>query len=80
METSSRSERIKKRFIEVSQNNELYTSDEIQIIEYLFKRLNLLTITEAAKRSKVSYNGMKKRVETGKEMNLKVGDITLVSC
>lgn len=26
------------------------------------------------------YNGMKKRVETGKEMNLKVGDITLVSC
>lgn len=77
--TKERSELITERFIQCSQNSELDQGDEIRIIEHLFNRLHLLPIADAAKKAGISYNGMKKRVEVGKEMSVKIGSHTLVS-
>jgi len=74
-----RSQRIADRLIEVSQDGQISYSDELGITEYLFNRLNLKLIAEAAKEKGISYNGMKQRVSSGKEMALTVGKHTFVS-
>ena len=74
-----RSNLIRDRLIECSNNNEIEQGDELRIIEHLFNKLNLLSIQEAADVAEISYNGMKKRIEDGKEMSIKIGKLTLVS-
>ena len=74
-----RSEKIKQRYIECSKNNELLLSDECEILQYLFNKLNFVSLAEAAKKKNISYNGMKKRIKEGKEMNIKVGNLIFVN-
>ena len=74
-----RSRLITERLIECSQNGELDQGDELRIVGYLFNRLQLLPIADAAKRAGISYNGMKQRLEQGKEMWLQVGSYKFVS-
>lgn len=74
-----RSRKITDRFIECSKNGELSYSDELEILQYLFNRLNLSPLADAAKLKRISYNGMKKRIAAGKEMHIKSGNQIFVS-
>lgn len=49
-----RSQKIKNRFIECSKNGELSYSDELEILQYLFNRLNLSPLADAAKAGELS--------------------------
>lgn len=63
-----RSEKLKVRIKEVVQNGELVMSDEIELFQWWCKRFNLYTPAEAARHYGISFNGMKKRIASGKEM------------
>jgi len=75
-EPYARSGLIADRYLEVIRNKELVIADRLKVIESEFKELNLVTISEAAKRAGISYNGMKKR---GREMFIRVGSQVFVS-
>jgi len=75
----TRSELIKNRLIECSNNNELELSDEIEILQHLFNKLHMVSVAEAAKRKGVSYNGMKLRIESGREILIHCGNTPFIS-
>ena len=75
-----RSKLIKERLIECLDNNEVYLHDEIEILQYIAaKRLKLATLAQAHKALGVTYNGLKLRVKSGKEMVVNLNGVQLVS-
>lgn len=73
-----RSNNIKERLKECLENGEISYTDEIEIIQHLCNRLNLTTPAQLAKSRGISYNGMKKRIESGKEMTVKLRGQTFI--
>jgi hypothetical protein len=76
--TMHRSAKIKERFIECLENGELTMGDELEIIEYMVKRLNLKTQAQYARENGISEPAAKKRIDAGKEMTLTVAGIRFV--
>ena len=56
------SEIEKDVIIKQVQNSELMMCHEIEILEALAKKYNIMNLADAAKQSGKSYNGIKKRV------------------
>ena len=61
------------------QNSELMMCHEIEILEALVKKYNIMNLADSAKQSGKSYNGMKKRVKAGKEVVLNLNGNKLIS-
>jgi len=76
---NTRGLRIAKRYLQVVQNGELTMSDRLMVLEHEFKEMNLVPLSEAARSAGISYNGMKKRVNEGREMSITIGSETFVS-
>lgn len=75
-----RSSKIKNRLIECVRNGELTMGDELEIIEFLVNRMNLITPAQYARRERISRAGAKKRMEAGKEAFVKLqGKVFIVS-
>ncbi len=62
------SEIEKDVIIKLVQNSELMMCHEIEIFEALAEKYNIMNLADAAKHSGKSYNGIKKRVKSGKEV------------
>jgi hypothetical protein len=50
------------------ENNQLTMSDELDILHRLWGRFNFFTISESAKIHGKTYNGMRKRIDSGQEL------------
>ena len=74
----ARSEKIRKRLIACCNNGELFMHDELQIFAYFLERYPLKTISEVAKQQGKTYNGIKQRLEAGKEMSISTGGKTFI--
>ena len=73
------SEIEKDVIIKQVQNSELMMCHEIEILEALAKKYNFMNLADAAKQSGKSYNGIKKRVNAGKEVVLNLNGNQLIS-
>lgn len=69
---------IKDRFIELFNNGTLDFSDELQIFEVMCQRYKLMTITDYAKHSGKSYNGIKLIISEEKIPNIVIGGVQFV--
>tara|TARA_S200002703_G_C3800972_1_gene247535 strand:- start:1546 stop:1779 length:234 start_codon:yes stop_codon:yes gene_type:complete len=69
---------IKERLKECLSNGEISYTDEVEILQHLCNRLNLTTPAELARQRGLSFNGMKKRIQSGKEMVIELNGIELV--
>lgn len=61
------------------QNGEIFMRDNLEVLQSEFNRMNLIPVADAAKKAKLTYNGMKNRVKDGKEMSLVIGSQVFVS-
>jgi hypothetical protein len=77
-EIMHRSIRIKERFIECLENGELTIGDELEIIEYMVKRLNPISQAEYARKQGISEPAAKKRIDSGKEAFITIANQRLV--
>jgi hypothetical protein len=73
-----RSAKIKERFIECLENGELTMGDELEIIEYMVKRLNPKTQAQYAKMNNISEPAAKKRIDSGREAFIQVAGVRLI--
>lgn len=73
-----RSKLIKERLFECLKNGELTYTNEIEIVQYIAQRLNLTTKSKYAKEKNLSYNGLKLRIEKGKEMVIELNGVDLI--
>ena len=62
------SEIRKQSIINKIENNQLTMSDELDILHQLWSRFNFQTVSESAKIHGKTYNGMRKRIDEGKEI------------
>jgi hypothetical protein len=65
MKMNPKTETINQRLCTLVQNGELSNTDIISIIDNLASYLNLMSISDYAKLNYISYNGVKKRIESG---------------
>ena len=73
-----RSQLIKERFIQCLEKGELTMGHELEIIEYMVKRLNPVTPAKYARINGISEPAAKKRLDTGKEAVLHIAGFRLV--
>lgn len=73
-----RSEKLKLRIKEVVQNGELTMRDEIELFQWWCNRLNLTTPAQLAREKGMSFNGMKQRINSGKEMTIELKGLKFV--
>ena len=73
-----RSKLIKERLFECLKNGELTYTNEIEIVQYIAQRLNLTTKSQLAKERGISFNGMKSRIKSGKEMIIELNGTELI--
>jgi hypothetical protein len=73
-----RSSLIKERFIQCLENGEISMGDELEIIEYMVKRLNPVTPAQYAKKNNISEPATKKRLDTGKEALIHIAGMRLI--
>ena len=69
-----RSTLIRNRFIECLNNGELFSCDELKIIEVLFERAKLMTIQDYANSVNKSYNGVQDMIARDKLSTIKISD------
>lgn len=69
----------KDLIIKLVQNSELMMCHEIEILEVLAKKYNIMNLADAGKASNKTYNGIKKRVKAGKEVSLNLNDYQFIS-
>lgn len=77
--TLKRSKLIKNRLVQVLEANEVMLHDELEIVEHICKRLNLLPMSKAAEALGISYNGLKMRIEKEQVMTVNINGLTLIS-
>lgn len=65
--------------IRLVQNSELMMCHEIEILQVLAKKFNIMNLADAAKSSNKTYNGMKKRVDQHKEVTIELNGNQLIS-
>ena len=65
--------KTRKRFIEISNNNELMFGDEMEILQHLVNKFNLISSSEYAKINGISRAGVRHRVK--KEPTVKIGKL-----
>lgn len=69
---------IKQRFLECLEKGELSIGDELEIIEFMVKRLNPISQAEYARRNQISEAAAKKRLDTGKESIVSIAGFRFV--
>lgn len=77
--TYAQSEEEKNVILNLVQNDELMLCHEIEILQALSKKFNVLNLTDAAKQSGKTYNGMKKRVKSKREVSLELNGKEVIS-
>jgi hypothetical protein len=65
--------KTRKRFIEISNNNELMFGDEMEILQHLVNKFNLISSSEYARINGISRAGVRHRVN--KEPTIKIGKL-----
>ena len=58
---------IAQKLIKLSDDGELNIGDEFKILEHLVNRFNLMSLSQYAKREKISNVAARKRIDSGKE-------------
>jgi enolase len=77
-EKYEKSEKIRNRFFELLNNNDIFTDHELQIIEALFKKFELISISDYAKRIDKSYNGVQYMIKRCKIATIVISDQVFV--
>ena len=62
------------RYISASKKGKFIYSDELKILEYLVKKFNLISQSEYARKESISVPAVKKRIENGQVMSIKIAD------
>lgn len=62
------------RYISASKKGKFLYSDELKILEYLVKKFNLISQSEYARRENISVPAVKKRIESGQVMSIKISE------
>lgn len=65
--------KTRKRFIEIVDNNELMFGDELEILQYLVNKFNLISSSEYARINGISRAGVRHRVN--KEPTIRIGKL-----
>lgn len=73
------SEIEKEHILRLVQNSELMICHELEILEVLAKKFNIMNLTDAAKFNGKTYNGMKKRVAQSKEVTVNLNGNQMIS-
>jgi predicted DNA-binding protein YlxM (UPF0122 family) len=63
----------------VNQLNNLTMDQEIMVLQHLFKKYNLKTISDHSKDNSISRQAVYNQIEKGHIMNIKIGNQTFVS-
>ena len=74
----NRSKLIVDRFIECSENGELFMSDELHLLNYLINRYNFISVADYAKSEGITITGANKRLESGKVQFVNIAGRKLV--
>lgn len=59
--------------------DKLNYSDELSIVQHLFKKYNLKTITDYAKENNISRQSIYNQIEKGQVMNIELTGITFIA-
>jgi hypothetical protein len=73
-----KSAHIKDKYILLSNEDKISYTDEMIILQHLVNKFNLINQSEYAKINKISSAGAKKRLESGKEPVIFIGNLKFV--
>jgi len=65
-------ENVANRYIKSSEEGHITMDEELRILEYLVQRYKLTSLSDFAKEQNISYNGAKKRINSGKVMYIEL--------
>jgi len=73
------SEEEKNNILRIVQNSELFECHEIEILQALAEKFNIMNLADAAKFSNKTYNGIKKRINQSKEVTVNLNGYQFIS-
>lgn len=71
-------ENVADRFISTSKKGKISYTDELEILQYLVKRYNLLSQSEYARLKGITPAAVYKRIKNGKEMSINLAGRELI--
>ena len=71
-------ENVANRYIKASRDNRILMNEELEILKHLVSKFGLMTISEYAKKEKITYKGAKIRILSGKVMYINLMNKTFV--